>query len=129
MSPAFAGQAQAVPAATLPSVSVPSLTPEAVVGVTSPVTSSPAPEPVAVQEAAPDTALLERLRAQRTALARAEAIPPYCVFNDRTLRDMATCLPIDRPGLLQIHGVGEAKAAKYGEIFLDLIRDHTAARQ
>jgi ATP-dependent DNA helicase RecQ len=131
VSPAFAGHAQAVPVATLPAVSVPSLTPEVVVlaGAAPPVTSSPAPEPAAVLEATPDTALLERLRAQRTALARAEAIPPYCVFNDRTLRDMAIHLPVDRPSLLQIHGVGEAKAAKYGEIFLDLIRDHITARQ
>jgi ATP-dependent DNA helicase RecQ len=131
VSPALVGHVQAVPAATPPVVSVPSLTPEVVVpaSVAPPVILPPAPEPAAVLVAAPDTALLERLRAQRTALARAEAIPPYCVFNDRTLREMAVHLPVDRPSLLQIHGVGEAKAAKYGEIFLDLIRDHTTARQ
>jgi ATP-dependent DNA helicase RecQ len=103
---------------------VPSLTPEV-------VTSSAVPEAVrhegmdapSVSYAA---ALLERLRTQRTALARAEAVPPYCVFNDRTLREMAAHLPTDRTGLLQIHGIGEAKAGKYGETFLALIRDYLA---
>jgi superfamily II DNA helicase RecQ len=41
---------------------------------------------------------------------------------------MAVQLPADRASLLQIHGVGEAKANKYGDIFLDLIREHTPAR-
>jgi ATP-dependent DNA helicase RecQ len=128
VSPAFANHAQARTAAMPPVVSLPSLTPEVVVPaeVAPPVTSPPAPEPAALP-AAPDTGLLEQLRAQRTALARAEAIPPYCVFNDHTLREIAIHLPVDRSSLLQIHGVGEAKAAKYGEIFLDLIRDHTTA--
>jgi ATP-dependent DNA helicase RecQ len=61
---------------------------------------------------------------QRTALARAEAIPPYVIFHDRTLRDMASQQPLDRAALLRIRGIGEAKADKYGEIFLDLIREH-----
>jgi ATP-dependent DNA helicase RecQ len=73
-----------------------------------------------------DTDLLERLRAQRTVLARAEAVPPYCVFTDRTLREMATHLPIDHTALRQLYGVGEAKVRKYGDIFLTLIRDYRA---
>jgi ATP-dependent DNA helicase RecQ len=74
-----------------------------------------------------DPVLLERLRAQRSELARKQALPPYCIFNDRTLRDMATQRPADRAELLQIHGVGEIKARKYGEVFLSLIRDHGAS--
>jgi ATP-dependent DNA helicase RecQ len=62
-------------------------------------------------------------------LARAEALPPYCVFNDRTLREMATYRPTTPAGLLQIYGVGAAKASKYGEAFLALIRDHLAGRE
>lgn len=73
-----------------------------------------------------DPALFERLRAQRTALAQAEAVPPYCICNDRTLRDLATCLPADRTALLRIYGIGEAKASKYGEMFLTLIRQYLA---
>jgi ATP-dependent DNA helicase RecQ len=76
---------------------------------------------------APDAGLFERLRAQRTALARAESVPPYTVFHDSTLRDLAIWQPTDRDSLLQIRGIGPAKADKYGDIFLDLIREHTAS--
>jgi ATP-dependent DNA helicase RecQ len=68
--------------------------------------------------------LFERLRAERTALARQDAVPPYCVVNDRTLREMAMQLPTDAEALLQIYGIGQAKADKYGTAFLDLIRQH-----
>jgi superfamily II DNA helicase RecQ len=71
-----------------------------------------------------DVDLLERLRAQRTKLARAEAVPPYCVFTDHTLREMATHVPADQAALLRIYGVGAAKVRKYGEIFLTLIREY-----
>jgi ATP-dependent DNA helicase RecQ len=103
---------------------------------------APAPEPkiptvrpVPVVDSAtaapsePDAALVERLRAQRTALARAESVPPYTVFHDRTLYDMAACLPTTRDELLAIHGIGHAKADKYGPIFLDLIREYTMRRE
>ncbi len=95
--------------------SVPSLSPDVVV------------EAETASSVEPDEALLGRLRMQRTALARAEAIPPYVVFHDRTLVDMASQLPVDRAALLLIRGIGEAKADKYGEIFLDLIREHVDA--
>ncbi len=109
---------------------IPSLTPEVVTPTASTSrTERPqvAPAPAAVQQQQ-DEVLLERLRVQRTALARAETLPPYCVFNDRTLREMAMRLPGNRAELLEIHGIGNAKADKYGTIFLDLIRDYTAAR-
>jgi ATP-dependent DNA helicase RecQ len=73
-----------------------------------------------------DDALFERLRAQRTVLARAESLPPYCVFNDRTLREMATYRPTTPAGLLRIYGVGAAKASKYGETFLAVMRNYLA---
>lgn len=76
-----------------------------------------------------DEPLLERLREQRTALARAESVPAYIVFPDRTLLDLASRRPVDQASLLQVHGVGPAKAEKYGEIFLDLIRDYVEASQ
>jgi ATP-dependent DNA helicase RecQ len=62
-------------------------------------------------------------------LARAEALPPYCIFNDRTLREMAIYYPTTPAGLLQIYGVGAAKASKYGETFLALIRSHLAGKE
>jgi ATP-dependent DNA helicase RecQ len=97
---------------------VPRLSPDVVVAAPSP------PDAGVVADSEPDVVLFERLRMQRTALARAEAIPPYVIFHDRTLRDMASQQPLDRAALLRIRGIGEAKADKYGEIFLDVIREH-----
>lgn len=117
------------PRAEPSSVTIPSLSPEVVTPVTPVSSKIHRSTPSAPQVSEPDAGLLERLRIQRTALARAEAIPPYCVFNDRTLHEIAVQLPVDRASLLQIYGVGEAKANKYGDIFLDLIREHTPARR
>ncbi len=108
-------------AKTAPS-SVPRVTPTVVEAPEMGAAGAPAAMP-----AEPDADLYERLRAQRTALARAESVPPYTVFHDRTLRELATWQPTDRDSLLQIRGVGPAKADKYGDIFLDLIREHTAS--
>jgi len=116
-------------------VAVPSLTPEVVYPLETagamPVALAPvSPPPTTPPGALPspdvvcDVALFERLRTQRTTLARAESLPPYCIFNDRTLREMATHLPTTLASLLQIYGVGTAKASKYGELFLQLIRDY-----
>ena len=109
-----------VPAAA----TIPDLTPAVVL----PSAASDAPAAAANTASAIDydTDLLERLRAQRTALARAEAVPPYCVFTDRTLREMAAHLPVDHTALRQLYGVGDAKVRKYGDIFLTLIRDYRA---
>ena len=109
---------------------VPSLTPE-VVEVSGPEASTTPLDTTVIEAAAtpepsPDPILLERLRAQRTALARAASLPPYCVFTDRTLREMATHLPTDDAALLHIYGVGAVKAGKYGDLFLCLIREHLA---
>ena len=82
------------------------------------------PTPLPVPEVVYDAMLLERLRIQRTMLARAESVPPYCVFNDRTLRDIAAQLPTTLQALRRIRGIGEAKARKYGDMFLTLIRDY-----
>ncbi len=102
---------------------VPRLTPTVVRGAE---TAWPT-EPPAASSAEPDDALLEQLRVQRTALARAESVPPYVVFHDQTLRELALWCPTDRASLLQIRGVGPAKADKYGDIFLDLIREYTSS--
>jgi ATP-dependent DNA helicase RecQ len=116
---------------------VPSLTPEVVYppavaahasAVVAPRFTEPAAASATSQMPEPpcDNALFEQLRAQRTVLARAESLPPYCVFNDRTLREMATHRPTTPAGLLRIYGVGATKASKYGETFLALIRSHLA---
>jgi ATP-dependent DNA helicase RecQ len=51
-------------------------------------------------------------------------IPPYTVFHDRTLKEMATHLPQSKDSLSRIHGIGTAKLEKYGDVVLDIIRQH-----
>lgn len=66
--------------------------------------------------------LVAQLKALRTRLAQQEKIPPYLVFSDATLADMAARQPEDIEQFLQVSGVGEKKAAKYGRRFIDAIR-------
>ena len=65
--------------------------------------------------------LFEELRKLRLEIAREESLPPYIVFNDRTLIDMCVRLPRTDAELLTVSGVGENKLAKYGERFLNAI--------
>ena len=65
-----------------------------------------------------ETRLFERLRAVRLERAREEGVPPYVVFGDVSLRQMAADKPTDEEAFLRISGVGQAKLAKYGELFL-----------
>jgi ATP-dependent DNA helicase RecQ len=64
----------------------------------------------------------ERLRRLRGELARDAGLPAYCVFNDRTLAELARRRPASESELLDIPGVGPAKAEKYGERFLAALR-------
>ena len=68
--------------------------------------------------------LFERLRTTRRELADAEHVPPYVVFHDRTLREMAAQLPQSVEALIQIPGVGTAKVQKYADVFLPVICIH-----
>jgi ATP-dependent DNA helicase RecQ len=65
-----------------------------------------------------DTALFERLRALRREIAQRESVPPYVVFSDATLREMARLKPRDEEEMLAVKGVGETKLARYGTQFL-----------
>lgn len=69
-----------------------------------------------------DGELFEELRALRSAIAAEEGVPAYIVFSNATLADMAARRPVDEEAFLDVSGVGRAKAAKYGERFLDCIR-------
>ncbi len=71
-----------------------------------------------------DAGLLEALKKKRFALARAQGVPAYVVFPDRTLIDMARLQPRDLDAMAAIHGIGQAKLARYGEAFLAVIRRH-----
>jgi len=67
------------------------------------------------------SALFERLRSQRLAIAKESNVPPYVVFHDTTLLEMASKQPQSLEELRQITGVGEKKIAKYGEQFLAVL--------
>jgi ATP-dependent DNA helicase RecQ len=75
-----------------------------------------------------DEALFEALRAHRLSIARAEGVPPYVVASDRTLREMSALAPVSRSDLLAVHGIGEAKADRYGAGFLEVLARHRAGR-
>ncbi len=75
-----------------------------------------------------DDPLWEALRARRKALADEQGVPPYVVFHDATLRDMAEQRPTSADALLAVSGVGIAKLDRYGAQFLEVIREFDAAR-
>ncbi len=68
-----------------------------------------------------DEKLLKQLKDLRKAQADKLNVPPFVVFQDPSLADMALKYPISMEEMLNIHGVGEGKAKKYGKPFLDLI--------
>ena len=71
-----------------------------------------------------DKNLFAILRAKRKELADKNDIPPYVIFPDKTLIEMAAYFPQKENLLREIHGVGEQKLKKYGQIFLELITEY-----
>jgi ATP-dependent DNA helicase RecQ len=84
-------------------------------------TRAPA-EPAELVASPADARLLEQLRALRSTIARAEKVPAYVVFTDRTLQEMAVRRPKSPFALGEVRGVGPMKIDKYGERFLELLR-------
>jgi ATP-dependent DNA helicase RecQ len=74
-----------------------------------------------------NTALFEALRKRRSELAKAQRVAAYVVFADKTLIEMARRKPTTTAEMSSVHGVGEAKLKQYGDIFIDVIRQHGAA--
>ncbi len=74
-----------------------------------------------------DAGLFQALRALRRELAEAANVPPYVVFSDRTLVEMATYCPQTQQRLLEMEGVGQVKLERYGEAFLAVLREYCAA--
>jgi len=70
---------------------------------------------------ASDRPLFEALRAWRAAEAKAQHVPPYVIFHDRTLAEIAAVKPGARAALARLNGVGEAKLAHYGEAVLEVV--------
>ena len=75
-----------------------------------------------------DQGLFDELRRLRTRLASERKVPPYVIFGDVTLREMAFYIPQSRESLARIKGVGAAKLEQFAESFLTLIQDHARAR-
>ena len=68
--------------------------------------------------------LFDALRALRRELAEQAGVPPYVIFHDAVLREMASARPADRTALGAISGVGSRKLEAFGEAFLSVIRQH-----
>jgi len=71
-----------------------------------------------------DPQLLKMLKSLRKRVAKQKGVPPFVVFQDPSLEDMALKYPISLEELVNIHGVGESKAKKFGKKFVDLIADY-----
>ncbi len=71
-----------------------------------------------------DRHLFERLRIRRKEIADAQGVPPYVIFPDKTLIEMAARYPQSGSELRSLFGVGEVKNKRYGHRFLEIIRDH-----
>lgn len=71
-----------------------------------------------------DEKLFDLLKAERKKVARAKGLPPYVIFQDPSLEEMATTYPTTREELAQIIGVGMGKVTKFGQPFLKLIANY-----
>jgi ATP-dependent DNA helicase RecQ len=73
--------------------------------------------------AASDSPLFDALRGWRADKAREQGVPAYVILHDRTLHELATLRPQSLTALLDVPGIGLAKAERYGEALLELLRD------
>jgi ATP-dependent DNA helicase RecQ len=73
-----------------------------------------------------DSPLFQELRELRKQIADEQQVPPFVVFADATLVEMASQKPMDKWELLKITGVGQHKLARYGDAFLRVIKEHHA---
>ncbi len=80
-----------------------------------------APGPAAVELTPEAEQVFERLRGWRTGVAKELGMPPYVIFHDSTLRQIAAAPPATLAGLAAINGVGETKLARYGQQILDVL--------
>ena len=71
-----------------------------------------------------DQRLFEALRLERLALSQERHVPPYVIFHDATLRELARAKPTSRDALLAIPGIGESKLQRFGDRMLAVIRAH-----
>ncbi len=85
---------------------------------------SPAKSGKVQQKQQYDRILFSKLRALRKQIADQADVPPFVVFSDATLIEMAQQLPQTRTEFLALSGVGQTKLTRYGDEFLDLIAEY-----
>ena len=61
----------------------------------------------------------------RRELAQEAGVPPFVVFSDKSLQDMAARMPMTEEEFLEVNGVGQAKLERYGEAFMEEIKSYT----
>lgn len=71
-----------------------------------------------------DVKLFELLKAERKQIAKEKDLPPYVIFQDPSLEEMATTYPTSKEELASVNGVGMGKVQKFGKSFLELIKDY-----
>ncbi|MBB2972754.1 DNA helicase RecQ [Mesorhizobium sp. RMAD-H1] len=71
-----------------------------------------------------DQALFQALREKRLQIARTQNVPPYVIFHDRTLMELAAARPASRSEMAHVPGIGETKLDRYGPAFLTVIAEH-----
>jgi ATP-dependent DNA helicase RecQ len=71
-----------------------------------------------------DSVLFNQLRSLRKKIADAKRVPPYVIFSDKTLQEMASYYPQSMTSMKQISGIGKARAKMYGQVFMDKIIDY-----
>ena len=71
-----------------------------------------------------DQILLDALKAKRLELSKSKNLPPYVIFHDSTLRELATLKPKNNEMLMDISGIGQKKIELYGKLFLHVIKEH-----
>ena len=81
---------------------------------------------VIAEQSDDDQSLIASLKALRLRLAKEKRVPPYVIFSDKSLIDMARLRPRDESEFGMVHGVGAAKLKDFAAIFLRAIREHAA---
>jgi ATP-dependent DNA helicase RecQ len=76
-----------------------------------------------------DIVLFEKLRLLRIKEAKRLDVPPYMIFGDKTLREMATYFPKTEAAFLEINGVANKKLSQFGKIFMSAIRQHLETKE
>lgn len=76
-----------------------------------------------------DEKLFELLKAERKRVAKSKGLPPYVIFQDPSLEEMATVYPTTKEELAQINGVGMGKVAKFGTSFLQVIQNYVTENE